>query len=333
MSDVGAGVDTFNLAVTGHTISGGGFALSAASYDYLSVTVSTQAASGQGMFFKPDGTRLYVADDSANKVFQYDLTTPWDITTRLYRGIEFNSGAQETGPSGLFFKPDGTKMYVIGTFTDSVYQYSLSTAWDLSTASYDSVSINLNSVGSDPRDIFFKPDGTKMYFLDGWINRVQQYTLSSAWNLATASYDSVFISVNSQDSSPEGLTFNSDGTRMFMTGSASERAHQYTLSSAWNLATASYDSVSFVVTDASWPPNAVSFKPDGSKMFIMTAEAIYQYSTSNLVTATTTYPSSFNFPNGEIPVAAVGGDLNILEAQTTDGGTSWNVHQLGADFS
>jgi len=48
----------------------------------------------------------------------------------------FSVAAQETNPSGMFFKPDGTKMYVIGFTGDDVNEYDLSTAWDITTASY-----------------------------------------------------------------------------------------------------------------------------------------------------------------------------------------------------
>ena len=36
---------------------------------------------------------------------------------------------------------DGTKMYIVGSSGDSVESWTLSTAWDISTGSYDSVSI------------------------------------------------------------------------------------------------------------------------------------------------------------------------------------------------
>lgn len=42
----------------------------------------------------------------------------------------------------LFFKPDGTEFYVIGDTSDSIRQYSLSVAWDLSTATMRSVLIH-----------------------------------------------------------------------------------------------------------------------------------------------------------------------------------------------
>jgi hypothetical protein len=68
-------------------------------------------------------------------VNEYDLSTAWDITTASYLQ-NFSVAAQETNPQDLFFKPDGTKMYVIGSSGDDVNEYDLSTAWDVTTASY-----------------------------------------------------------------------------------------------------------------------------------------------------------------------------------------------------
>jgi len=46
----------------------------------------------------------------------------------------------------------------------------------------------------------------KMYEIGGNGNKIYQYSLSSAWDLSTASYDSV--SISAQDSAPSGLFFN-----------------------------------------------------------------------------------------------------------------------------
>jgi len=54
----------------------------------------------------------------------------WDIDTAVYEKA-FDVGSQESAPRGIFFKPDGTKMYIIGTNGDEVNQYALSTAWDV----------------------------------------------------------------------------------------------------------------------------------------------------------------------------------------------------------
>ena len=39
----------------------------------------------------------------------------------------FSVATQETAPRGIRFKSDGTKMYIVGTSSGAVHQYSLST--------------------------------------------------------------------------------------------------------------------------------------------------------------------------------------------------------------
>jgi hypothetical protein len=53
---------------------------------------------------------------------------------------------QNTGiPTGLAFNDDGTKLYIADFTTDYISQFSLSTAYDLSTATYDSVFLSVNA--------------------------------------------------------------------------------------------------------------------------------------------------------------------------------------------
>ena len=44
--------------------------------------------------------------------------------------------AQETSPMGLAFNNDGTKMFVSGNTGDDVNEYTLTTGFDVSTASF-----------------------------------------------------------------------------------------------------------------------------------------------------------------------------------------------------
>src|SRR5687768_3379997 len=88
----------------------------------------------------------------------------WDISEAAYASKSFSVGAQEVAPQDLAFKPDGTKMYV-GGGNDIVYQYTLSTPWDVSTASYDSKSLSVAAQESSLSAFDFSADGTKMYAL------------------------------------------------------------------------------------------------------------------------------------------------------------------------
>ena len=78
-----------------------------------------------GLAFKPDGTKMYMVGNTTDRVYQYTLSTPWNLATATYDTVSFLLSGQDTAPVGLAFKPDGTKMYVLGNTNDRVYQYTL----------------------------------------------------------------------------------------------------------------------------------------------------------------------------------------------------------------
>jgi hypothetical protein len=67
-----------------------------------------------------------------------------------------------------------------------------------------------------------------MYMVGSTNDSVHQYTLSTAFDLSTASYDSVSFDVSGQDISLYGIAFNTDGTKMYMVGISSDSVYQYT---------------------------------------------------------------------------------------------------------
>lgn len=257
--------------------------LANASYDSVSFSVAGQASLPFATKFNDDGTKMFVVDNTTDSLYEYSLSTAYDVSTASYNSVSFSVTSQDTVPVSVFFKPDGTKMYVSGINNDALYQYSLSTAFDLSTASYDSVSFSVASQDNIPYGAFFKPDGTKFYIVGLGSDTVHQYTMSSSWDLSTASYDSVSFSVTTQASLPAALFFNLDGDKMWVSDLGVETIFQYSLSTPWVVSSASYDSVSFDASAQVGSGNAVDviFKPDGSKMYITDniSQTIYQYST------------------------------------------------------
>jgi sugar lactone lactonase YvrE len=258
-----------------------GYRLQNASYDSVSFSVATQDSSAtEGFTFSYDGTKMYAVGTTNRTVYQYDLSTAFDVSTASYASKSFSVATQETGPRGIRFKSDGTKMYIVGSTADTVFQYSLSTAWDVSTASYDSVSLSVASEDTLPMGLAFSADGTEMYMVGGTNDSVYQYTLSTAWDLSTGSYASKSLSVASQDTSPGGVVINSDGTKLFVVGFISNAVYQYNLSTAYDLSTASYASISFSVATQATVAKDLSFSTDGTKMYTGSVGTVYQYSTS-----------------------------------------------------
>lgn len=140
-----------------------------------SFTYSGASTNVTGLFFKPDGLKMYLINVVGDKVNEYNLSTAWDVTTAVFlQG--FSYVAAETLPWNIFFKPDGTKMYLVGSSADSVYEYDLSVPWSVSTAVFLH-SFSVAAQDSDPRSLFFKPDGTKMYVVGASSDLVHEYDL------------------------------------------------------------------------------------------------------------------------------------------------------------
>ena len=252
-----------------------------ASYDSKSFSVASQAAGPNEIHFSSDGTKMYIASTTpVEGIFQYTLSTAWDVTTASYDSIVVDVSSQELFPTSLYFKDDGTRMYFCGPGSDTVYQYTLSSAWDLSTASYDSISYTY-SEESDAGGLHFSSDGTKMYIIGSGSNAVYQYTLSTPWNVSTASYDSVSFSVAGQGTNIKTLFFKPDGTKLYVScQQPTPLLEQYTLSTPWNVSTASYDSVSFSASAQENSMTGMFFRPTGSQLFLCGAatDSVYQYS-------------------------------------------------------
>ncbi|MBA7526086.1 hypothetical protein ES705_18246 [subsurface metagenome] len=68
---------------------------------------------------------MYILGDENDTVYQYALSTPWDVSTAEYSEKSKDVSAQDTAPRDLTFSSDGSKMYIIGYNTTTVYQYTL----------------------------------------------------------------------------------------------------------------------------------------------------------------------------------------------------------------
>ena len=232
-------------------------------------SINSQDGTSKDLFFKSDGTKMYMVGSLNDYVNEYNLSTAWDISTASY-SQNFSVFTEEASPTGLFFKPDGTEMFITGTDSDEVNKYDLTTAWDISTASY-SQNFSVAAQETTPSAVFLKPDGTKMYVLGRAGDDVNEYNLSTAWDISTASY-SQSILLNNDDGQPEGLFFKSDGTKMYMVGYQYHFVHEYDLSTAWDVSTATNivpDTKYLYVGDQENNPHAISFKSDGTKMYII----------------------------------------------------------------
>ena len=322
------GVQTFQIEVTGVSLVLNGWDISTAAYNQ-NFSFSSQASSMRTGFFKPDGTKMYMGSISTNTIYEYNLSTAWDVSTAVYSTNSKSISSQEDAVSGLFFKTDGTKMYLCGKTGDDVNEYNLSTAWDVSTASY-SQNFSVSSQETNPSGLFFRTDGLKMYVAGASGDDVNEYTLSTAWDVSTSSYVQNF-SFSSRDNDVSGIFFKEDGLKMFHAGDQNNKAYEYTLSTAWDVTTASFVQ-DFDISSQEQYPKAISFKSDGSKMFVFGEDGndVSEYNIGSLTAATITWPTSIEWTSSITPSAPDNGKTVIYTIFTDDSGTSYIGTQVGA---
>jgi sugar lactone lactonase YvrE len=240
--------------------------LSTITYSSKSLVVGGYEINCNGIAISDDGTRLFFTGYGGDTIWSCTLSTPFDLATATVDVKNFYVGTQDATPSTPFFGDSGTKMYVMGGTSDRVYQYNLATAWDVTTASYTGNSLLVTAQDATPTGLFFGDSGTKLYVVGTTTDTVYQYTLSTAWDISTASYASLSFSVAGQETTPRALFFKPDGTKMFVIGTTGDDVNEYDLSTAWDVSTASFVQVSANGGEAT--PYGLWFKDDGTKMYV-----------------------------------------------------------------
>lgn len=284
--------------------------------------VSGQDGTPTGLFFKPDGTKLYIVGNDGDDVNEYDLSTAWDVSSASYLQ-RFSIAAQASTPQAISFKIDGTKMYVSDSQGNDVIEYDLSTAWDISSAAF----LQSGSVAAQPSGLFIKPDGTKMYVLSFEGKNVNEYNLSSAWDVSSLSLLQAF-DISAQETGPTGVFLKSDGTRMYVVGFDSDNVNEYDLSTAWDVSSASLLK-SFSIAAQEGTASDLFLKPDGTKMYVLgtVGDDVNEYDLTLISNSTITYPNSVSFTSGTAPSAPDFGASDTINLYTIDGGE--NYHQKG----
>jgi DNA-binding beta-propeller fold protein YncE len=202
------------------------------------LSVTNKMSAIEWIAFSPDGTRLYIGDtDSPSAVHQYSLSTAWDITTASF--VQSKTFTGTTYFESGFWKSDGTKFFAIDSdVADYIREYTISPAWDISTASLNN-SLSITAADDSPFGLFFKSDGLKLFLTGDSSDEINYYALSTPWDISTAVLTST-LNISPQLSTPEGIAFNSTGTKLYVIHGITANIAQWNLSTAWDITTASF---------------------------------------------------------------------------------------------
>lgn len=294
-----------NTAKEGYTNAKADARIAAASIDDLSDVDTNTAAptDGQALVWNNADSEWEPGDVGIDGVSSTaadpDVLANWTVDSSQIIGVgSFGTPGNEISfgeghPRDLSFKPDGTKLFIVGNGLDDIASVDVPTAWDLSSipssATVTTVNItgtssiggggfegNLYSlyVASDSNDT--DTYGKKFFVTGNSRDEVQEYTCTTAWDLSTMSVNATsFLSVNSVTNSPYGVEFKPDGSVMYISNTGTGVFH-FDLSTNWDLSTAVHDSnksVTLALTAADGQSEDqirnLTFSSDGTKVYIV----------------------------------------------------------------
>jgi len=213
--------------------------------------VNAPEANPVSVTFKSDGTRIFVLGNTTSTILQYDLSTAWDLTTagsvtqssnvRTLSGNLLGGSLQE-----MYIDSSGTRLYILSSSSDSISQYTIDTAWDISSLTFvQDIHVNTTYLGgfqtgeSNPTALTFKSDGTILYVAGYVTDKVFEVPLSTAWDISShGTFTSLLIKPPVDN--VRSIAFNIDGTVFFALDYNGQIIYEFSLSTAWDITTGSY---------------------------------------------------------------------------------------------
>ena len=184
---------------------------------------------------------------------------------------DFDISGVETISTSVKFSSDGKTMFIIGVNSDTLRQFSLSTAFDLSSSPTLVNSLDISSIQDAAQDIEFNSDGTVLFI----IGREAGNRGIDRWDLNTP-YDIGGITVGDATREPlsgdlRGFKFSNDGKKLFTITQSSTTVGtvtEYTLTTAYDLDTLNETNTLTTTFSVGGRRQGINFSSDGYKLFI-----------------------------------------------------------------
>ena len=132
-----------------------------------------------------DGAYAFVFDVNASKIYRYSMSTAWDVTSIQVSGepdtgqtLDVTSGPTAvTAPRGIAISHNGKYLYLTDFTEDAAYQWFLSTAYDLTTASFVGELIDATYLNQVRVAITHPTNEKKVYFAG--VDYLAEYTMGA----------------------------------------------------------------------------------------------------------------------------------------------------------
>ncbi|TVQ65218.1 MAG: hypothetical protein EA360_10345, partial [Balneolaceae bacterium] len=171
-----------------------------------------------------DGLKMWLVNRT--EIWEFTLSSAWNISTATPTGYRDLTNIMLRAHD-VDFKPDGSVMYMEDRFLGAVFQFNLTSPWDIETSTLDHT-FNVQ-VQQDLQGIQFYSDGTRMFLIDNSVfnglKSIHEFTLTLPYDLRSATYIGSF----SIEDTPKAtsLKFSPDFRQLFVSDPESNRIFMY----------------------------------------------------------------------------------------------------------
>ncbi|MGB3465098.1 MAG: hypothetical protein WBA74_07505, partial [Cyclobacteriaceae bacterium] len=279
--------------------------------------VGNEESNATGLAFNNDGTRMYISGSSTDQVYEYILSVNFEVTTAVF-STSLNTFSEELGISHITFNRSGSRLYLTGQNSKKVHEYLLEEPFVLSSAAYTGTNFDISSQVTAPTGFTFNRAGTGMYVLGTSTDNLYRYNLSIPFDISTAVFSGDVLDISGQFLSANDISFNENGTIMYITGNNNRQLGTYNLSTPFDINTAVFagNSINFLDQDNS--PQSMVFEPSGTKLFMLgaTEDSVYTYQFSDIAFAEPALNDGS--VEGEILIGITGGSFTNTGGQLSD---------------
>lgn len=257
---------------------GGGVPTLVASFD-----ASGTLDGATGVKFDDVGDNLYISSSLFALIFQFEVPTAFSMNPNpIFNSQTKNVIAQDSSPTGLAWSGGinaGNKLFMIGNQNDIVFQYPVSTNFDVTTAGSPETNTILTGLGF-ATGLSFAVNGNKLY-VSGSSGNLLEYSLSTAFDIQSGVTGPVAATVTFPDPDIRGVELSTNGDKLFVVGrTAPAKVYQYALGTNFDITTLSTNpTAEFDLTSQTQQPFGLTFSPDGTQMFIVDRQfdIIFEY--------------------------------------------------------
>lgn len=205
--------------------------------------VSARETTPTALWISQDGLTAIVAGNTNKTAYQFSMTTPRDISTLVYanKSYAFTEGQLASDLRAVMLNPSGSKMWAAGNADDTVYQYTLTTPGDVTTAVYDNVSLDV-SVENQINAMCWSNEGYSFYYVGQATDRIRQHNCTTPYDLATAGAEVGNLLISAQDTLPRGLWVSQDGIKCILLGDSNNTLYEYTMKEPYDITTGVHNS-------------------------------------------------------------------------------------------